>query len=324
MKRTAIHLLALVAALAPRASLAQHDEHASHGSADDPHAGHATTEPSAEDPHAGHAMPESAPPVDHAAMGHGEHGDATSSPDGFPRGFPREPIPPVTPADRIAAFPDVAGHAVHDKAVHAYWLVDRLEAWEADEGGTAVGWDGLAWIGTDLDRVWLRSEGEHMDGAVEAADIEVLYGRAIAPWWDLLAGVRHDFGEAPSQTFAALGVMGLAPYKFEVSATAYLGQSGQSAARLEAEYETLLTNRLILQWVAEAEFHGRDDPRRGIGSGLGTVEAGARLRYEIRRDFAPYVGIAWERAFGGTADLRRDAFHDIRDTRVVVGVRTWF
>lgn len=322
MNRTAIYLLALVAALASPASMAQHDGHASHGSADDPHAGHATTESSREDPHAGHAMPQSAPPVDHAAMGHGEPANAAQAHQHH--AHPREPVPPVTPADRIAAFPDVAGHAVHDKAVHAYWSLDRLEAWEADEGSTAVGWEGLAWIGTDLDRVWLRSEGEHMDGAVEAADIEVLYGRAIAPWWDLLAGVRHDFGEGPSQTFAALGVMGLAPYKFEVSATAYLGQSGQSAARLEAEYETLLTNRLILQWVAEAEFHGRDDPRRGIGSGLGTVEAGARLRYEIRREFAPYVGIAWERAFGETADLRRDAFHDIRDTRVVVGVRTWF
>lgn len=306
MRRATILVLALGAALVPAPSLAQHEGHA--------------PETTADDPHAGHAMPQATTPVDHAAMGHGEPGDAAPTHDAAPI----EPVPPVTPADRAAAFPDVAGHAVHDKAVHAYWLLDRLEAWEADDGGTAAGWEALAWIGTDLERVWLRSEGEHVDGALEAADVEVLYGRAIAPWWDLVAGMRHDFGEGPSQTFAAIGVMGVAPYKFEISATAYLGQSGQSAARLEAEYETLLTNRLILQWVAEAEFHGRDDPRRGIGSGLGTVEAGARLRYEIRREFAPYVGITWERAYGTTADLRRDAFHGIRDTRLVVGVRTWF
>jgi len=237
---------------------------------------------------------------------------------------PRDPIPPVTPADRAAAFPDVAGHTVHDNAVHSYWLLDRLEAWDADEDGTGIGWEALAWVGTDLNRLWLRSEGEHVDDALESGDIEVLYGRAIAPWWDLVAGVRHDFGEGPSQTFAAIGVMGLAPYKFEVEATGYVGQSGQTAARLEAEYETLFTNRLILQWLAEAEFHGKDDPRRGIGSGLGTVELGARLRYEIRREFAPYIGVVWERAYGNTADLRRAEFEDIEDTRVVAGVRIWF
>ncbi|MGH8083844.1 MAG: copper resistance protein B [Lysobacter sp.] len=237
---------------------------------------------------------------------------------------PREPIPPVTPADRAAAFPGVGGHAVHDTAVHSYWLLDRLEAWDADEEGTGVGWEALAWIGTDLDRVWLRSEGEHVDGSTESGDIEVLYGRAIAPWWDLVAGVRHDFGEGPSQTFAAFGVMGLAPYKFEVDATAYLGESGQTGIGLEAEYETLFTNRLIGQWLAEAEAWGQDDPERGIGSGLSTLEAGFRLRYEFHRQFAPYIGVVWERAYGGTADYRREQFHDIEDTRVVAGVRIWF
>src|SRR3546814_13863016 len=114
---------------------------------------------------------------------------------------PREPIPPVTPADRAAAFPDVAGHAVHDKSVHSFWLLDRLEVWDADEEGTGVGWEALSWIGTDVNRVWLRSEGERVDGTTESADFEVLYGRAIARWWDLVAGVRHDFGEGPSQTW---------------------------------------------------------------------------------------------------------------------------
>lgn len=118
--------------------------------------------------------------------------------------------------------------------------------------------------------------------------------------------------------------MGLAPYKFEVEATAYLGPSGQTAARFEVEYETLLTNRLILQPLLEVNLYGKDDPRRGIGSGLSTVEAGLRLRYEFTRQFAPYIGVVRERAFGGTADLRRADDEDIDDTRFVAGLRIWF
>lgn len=264
----------------------------------------------------GHDMPapEPAQAMDHAAMGH----DVP-----MPSDQPREPIPVLTDADRIAAFPDVARHTVHDNAIRSYWLLDRLEGWSADEG-TGIGWEALSWIGTDLNRVWLRSEGERTNSTVEAADVEVLYGRSIARWWDVVGGVRHDFGEGPSQTFAAIGVMGLAPQKFEVQATAYIGQSGQTAARLEAEYDTLLTNRLILQWQAEAELYGKDDERRGIGSGLSTVEAGLRLRYEFTRKFAPYIGVVWERAYGGTADFRRAHFDDIDNTRFVAGLRIWF
>ncbi|GAB2626949.1 copper resistance protein B [Novilysobacter erysipheiresistens] len=275
----------------------------------------------------GHEMPipqETAQEMDHSAMGH-DMGDSAEDND-LPATAPAiEPIPPVTPADRLAAFPDVAGHTVHDNAIHSFWLLDRLEAWDADsDAGTGVGWEAMSWIGTDLDRIWLRSEGERVDGATESADIEVLYGRAVAPWWDVVAGVRHDFGEGPSQTFAAIGVQGLAPYMFEVEATAYVGQSGQTAATFEAEYETLFTNRLILQWMAEAELHGKDDERRGVGSGLSTVEAGLRLRYEFARQFAPYIGIVHERAYGNTADFRRVDGEDIEDTRFVAGVRIWF
>lgn len=294
----------------------------------DPHAGHDMAEPMEPErsdmDHAGmeHGMPatQQAEPMDHAAMGHGMAQDS-DLPATAP---PRDPIAPITPADRAAAFPDVAGHAVHDKSVHSFWLLDRLEVWDADEEGTGVGWEALSWIGTDVNRVWLRSEGERVDGTTESADVEVLYGRAIARWWDLVAGVRQDFGEGPSQTFAGVGVIGLSPYKFEIEATAYLGESGQTAARLEAEYDTLITNRLILQWLAEAEVYGKEDPERGVGSGLSTVEAGLRLRYEIRREIAPYIGVAWERAYGGTADYRREEFNDIEDTRVVAGVRIWF
>ncbi len=236
---------------------------------------------------------------------------------------PREPIPPLTDADRAAAFPDVAMHAMDDNAIQQYFLLDRLEAWNAD-AGAGFAWEGQGWIGTDLNRLWLRSEGERVDGTTEGADLEVLYGRSVSRWWDVVAGLRHDFAPGSSQTFAAVGVQGLAPQKFEVEATLYAGSGGQTAARLEAEYELLLTGRLILQPLIEAEFFGKDDPRRGIGSGLSTIEAGLRLRYEITRQFAPYFGIVYERAFGGTADLRRDESEDIDDTRIVVGLRTWF
>ncbi|AKC86875.1 copper resistance protein B [Pseudoxanthomonas suwonensis] len=288
---------------------AGHDGHRGHHTSGD-HGGHhghdghggtvdaSAVPPTVADPHAGHAMP---------AAG----------------GLPLEPIPVPTEADRAAAFrPLHHGHA-HGGGVHSLVRINRFEAWDADPG-TGQAWEGSAWIGGDVQRLWLRSEGEREDGRTHAADLEVLYGRATGPWWDLLAGVRHDFQPGPSRTWAAVGLQGLAPYKFEVSATAYLGTGGHSAFNAEIEYELLFTSRLILQPLLEVELHGRDDPQRGTGSGLSTAEAGLRLRYEITRRFAPYLGVAYERAYGGTAEYRRQAGEADRDTRWVAGVRWWF
>ncbi|MEQ7780284.1 copper resistance protein B [Xanthomonas hortorum] len=260
-------------------------------------------------------MPSEAAPMDHAAMGHGAKTAAATEPG--------TPIPVVTDEDRAAAVPPPNDHPVHDNTIQHYVLLNRLEAWNADPG-TGLAWEGQGWIGTDRNRLWLRSEGERADGRTEAADLEVLYGRSIATWWDLVAGIRHDFKPGDSQSFVAIGVQGLAPQKFEVEATAYVGERGQTAARFEAEYELLLTNRLILQPLVEVNLFGKDDPARGIGSGLSTAEAGLRLRYEFTRQFAPYIGVVYERAFGGTADLRRAEGEDINDTRVVAGFRIWF
>lgn len=240
-----------------------------------------------------------------------------------PEPAPHTPVPVVTDADRAAAVAPEQGHLVHDNGIFSYLLVDRLEAWSSDPG-TGIGWEAQGWVGTDLDRLWVRSEGERVDGHLHGADLELLYGRSVGPWWDVVAGVRHEAIPGAPQDFAAIGLMGLAPYKFEVSATAYVGTGGQTAARLEVEYETLLTNRLVLQPRIEAVAYGKDDARRGIGSGLGTVEAGLRLRYEITRRFAPYVGVVHERAFGGTADLRRAEGERVEDTRIVAGLRFWF
>lgn len=233
------------------------------------------------------------------------------------------PIPILTPADRLAAFPPLSAEAVHDNSIQYFMLLDRLEVRDADPG-TAYAWEGLGWIGTDLNRLWLRSDGEGTDSRVELGTLEILYGHSFSRWWDVVAGVRHDRGEDPSQTYAAFGVQGLAPYKFDVEATAYVGQGGQTSARLEADYDTLFTNRLILQWQAEVNVYGQDDLRRGIGSGLSNLEAGVRLRYEVTRQFAPYLGVAYERVYGGTATLRRAAGAERDDTRLVAGLRLWF
>ncbi len=260
------------------------------------------------------------PGMHHPGMDHSQHAN------GAPQ-TPRTPIPPITDADREAAKPPAHGHHhgdhMHGNGMFSYLLFDRLEAWDTDVG-TGEAWEAQGWIGTDMHRLWLRSEGEREDGHTESADVEVLYGRPVARWWDLVAGVRHDFAPGRDRNFAAIGVMGMAPQKFEIEATAYIGASGQTAARIEAEYELLLTNRLILQPVVEAEWHGRRDVARGIGTGLGTIEAGLRLRYEFTRRFAPYIGVVHERSFGATADLMRDEGEATRDTRVVAGVRIWF
>lgn len=315
----------------------------------DPHAGHAMPSPKAapapspqpaavdHDAMMGHDMPmpaqeTQAEPMDHAAMGHEmpmPQEPAQPMDHSAMAGMTMAPTEPITPipvlsdADRAAAVPPPGGHTVHDNSIQNYVLLDRLDTWDAAPG-TGLEWKAVGWIGTDLNRLWIRSEGGRERGRNEKADIEVLYGRSIAPWWDVVAGVRQDFAPGSSQTFAAIGVQGLAPYKFEVEATAYISPSGQTAARLEAEYDTLLTNRLILQWQAEAELHGKDDARRGIGSGLSTTEAGLRLRYEFTRQFAPYIGVVWERAYGGTADFRRAEGEDTNDTRFVAGLRIWF
>lgn len=238
---------------------------------------------------------------------------------------PREPIPAITDADRAAAFPELHhGHMSHGATINSLVRLNRLEGWDADhDSGQA--WEADAWIGGDVQRLWLRSGGEREGGRTESADLEVLYGRGISAWWDVVAGVRHDLAlGGDSQSWAAIGLIGMAPYRFEVSATAYIGESGQTAAHLGIEYEMLLTNRLILQPVVELDVSGKDDPQRHVGSGLSSAEAGLRLRYEINRRFAPYIGVVHERSFGGTADYRQEAGEAARDTRFVAGVRLWF
>jgi len=231
-------------------------------------------------------------------------------------------VPPVTEADRAAAFPDVEGHTLHDRAVHYQVLMDQVE-WSGRDGGVAA-WDNTSWIGGDVHRAWVRAEGDIVDGHVEGADVHALYGKAISPWWDLVGGIRQDMRPGPARTWAAFGIQGLAPYWFEVQATGYVGAEGRTHARIEVEYEFLLTNRLVLQPLVELEMYGKADPERRIGAGISSLETGLRLRYEIRREVAPYVGVTWERAFGGTADFATQDGESVSHLRPVIGLRVWF
>jgi len=235
---------------------------------------------------------------------------------------PVTPIPVLTDEDRAAAFPEVGAHP-HEDLWNSYVLFDRLE-WRAGNGERTVNWDSVGWIGGDINRLWVRTEGEVDRHNARDAEAHALYGRAFSRWWDFVAGIRQDLRPGPAQTWGAIGIQGLAPNFFEVEATAYVGASGRTQIRLEVEYELLITNRLILQPRAEINVSGKSDPRRIVGSGLSTGEAGVRLRYEFRREFAPYVGFEWDRKFGRTADFSRDNGDPTRGTRFVAGVRVWF
>lgn len=259
----------------------------------------------------------SAEPMDHSQM----QGMTPATPAASSQS--RTPIPPLTDADRAAVYNAPGGHVVHDSGINSLFVINQLE-WQGSDDGRAVGWDAKGWIGGDIDRLWLRTEGERAKGKTENAEVQALWGHAISPWWDVVAGMRQDFKPGDTQSWAAFGLQGMALYNFEAEATLFVGEGGQTAARLEGDYDILLTNRLVLQPTAEANFYGKNDPGRGIGSGLAQTEVGVRLRYEIRREFAPYVGVTWNRAYGQTAEYARDEGEDRSEVRWVLGVRLWF
>ena len=267
------------------------------------------------------------PGMDHSQMPGMDHTPMQSMDDGQMQpaapAESRTPIPLLTDIDRAAVYASPTGHTVHDSAINSLFVAEKLEWQDADDGST-LAWDLSGWIGGDIDRLWLRSEGERSNGKTHDAEIQALWGHAISPWWDVVSGVRQDFKPGDPQTWAAFGVQGMALYNFEAQATAFIGEDGQSAARLEGDYDILLTNRLILQPTAEFNFYGKNDPQRGVGSGVSNSEAGLRLRYEIRREFAPYIGVTWNRLYGKTADYAADEGGDRSEARLVVGVRVWF
>jgi copper resistance protein B len=210
-----------------------------------------------------------------------------------------------------------------DERVFATLLLDRLEAQRTPDD-TRGAYDATLRVGRDNDRFVLKAEGEMSDGRLQDSRTEALWSRATHPFWDTQLGLRHDSGGGPSRNWLALGVQGIAPYWLDIDATAYVGEHGRSALRVAAEYELLATQRVILQPRVEANLYGKPDRERGLGSGLADLTAGLRVRYEIRRELAPYAGVEWSGLFGGTADAARAAGEATHATRVVAGLRLWY
>lgn len=198
--------------------------------------------------------------------------------------------------------------------------VDHLE-WRDDDHAVA---EGNLWLGRDLRKFWLKFDLEHTHGALEEAELQALYGIAVAPYWDLQFGVRQDVRPKPADTWGVLALHGLAPYFFETDAALFVGDGGAVAAHVSVEYELLFTQRLILSPSLGLDLHGQNDRETGVGSGLSEVKVGLRLRYEIRPELAPYTGVERWKKFGKTADFAREADEPAADTAWVAGLRFWF
>jgi copper resistance protein B len=207
--------------------------------------------------------------------------------------------------------------SMEDDPLVTMFLMDRLEILDNDEN-TRV-WEGSFWIGYDINKLYLYSEGEATSDSLESSQNEVVYSRAVAPFWDIQIGVVYDKNDDASKTWGEIAISGLAPYYFETRAALLVNGEGNVGLRLDAEYEALLTQKLILTPSLEADLYTKDDSDMHLGSGLSNIEAGLRLRYEFIREFAPYIGVTWEKTFGKTRD-----YHSIDETSVMVGVRFWF
>lgn len=306
--RPAFVLFALLAMAASCQTFAQHEEHAQHherGQHDDrgERGGHEQHgEPHGTQPA---AQPPAVPPPSAAFSG------------------------PAHAADAVFGSATMRGSREQLRAEHGglltpMILADRFEL-RAGDGEEEYLWDLQGWYGGDIHKLWLKTEGEGTFGErVETVELQALYSRAVTPFFDLQAGVRHDLRPDPERSHLVLGLQGLLPYVFELDAAAFLSEKGDLTARLEGEYDLQLTQRLILQPRVELNAAAQSVPELGIGSGIGSVEAGLRLRYEIRRELAPYLGLAWEGKIGDTADFARAAGEERRSWSLVLGVRTWF
>jgi copper resistance protein B len=253
------------------------------------------------------------------------HAQHRQSPPSEPGESERAHIPPDPPQHfmgDMSAQRMIELMQMEDDAPYSKVLLDQLE-WREIQAEDAQVWEFDAWYGDDYNKIWLETEGERVDDEADGR-VELMWDRIISPWWSFQTGVRQDFGEGPSRTWLDLGIQGLAPYFFEIDAAVYIGEEGRTAARFSGEYDILITQRLILQPELELRFFGENDPENGIGSGFSDLEVGLRLRYEIRREFAPYIGVHWERKFGRTADLAREEGEDPDDLALVAGLRVWF
>ncbi|OWK31274.1 copper resistance protein B [Sphingomonas dokdonensis] len=295
--------------------------------------------------HAHHAGAMDAPspadpacPPEHAAMGHCTPKPAGTMPNAAGP-HPASPFPPaVTPpspgsvqptyADRIWGHDAMAAARAtmrreHGGMAFSQVMLDLAEV-QLRGGRDRYRWDGAFWYGGDINRLTLKTEGDGAFGGSTDAEVQALYSRAIGPYFNLQAGVRQDIATGPDRTYATVGVEGLAPYWFDVEGALFLSNKGELLARIEGYYDQRITQRLVLQPRAEINLSAQRVPVRQLGSGVTDAELGLRLRYEIAREFAPYVGMSWERQLGGTARYARSVGDDAGGFGVVAGIRVWF
>jgi len=211
-----------------------------------------------------------------------------------------------------------------DTEIFFHAIADRLE-YQMHDSGERFLWDVEGWVGGDMNKFWVKAEGEKTNNdKIEHAEIQGLFSRAITPFFDLQAGVRHDFRPLDMRTFGVLGIEGLAPYGLELDVASFISEDGDVSGSVEAEYDLLITQRLILQPRFEANLAVQDVKEYGVGNGLNDVELGLRLRYEIRREFAPYVGVCWTKKVGEAAGFAREEHEQVESTSFVAGIRVWF
>lgn len=269
---------------------------------------------------------------------HGQHGATPQAADAgmemtgtaLPAGDAPAPLPPSDHyADRL--FPTAEMDRARAKSMReqggrtVYQVMFNLAEYQALAGRDGYRWDGEAFVGGDINRFWLKSEGEGAFGdRLESAEVQALYSRAIGPYFNLQAGVRQDFGQGANRTYATVGFEGLAPYLFEVEGALFLSNEGDLLGRLEGYYDQRITQRLVLQPRVELNLSAQDVPENRLGSGLTNAELGLRLRYEIIRQFAPYIGVSYAAKTGRTADFARADGEDPTTTSFVAGVRLWF
>ena len=246
-----------------------------------------------------------------------------------PGNAPAPPPPSDHYADRIFPPGEMArarSDMMHEDGGRSFQQVMfNLAEYQFHDGKDGYRWDGEAWFGGDINRLWLKSEGEgSFRGAVDSAEVQALYSRAVGPWFNLQAGLRHDFQPSPTRTYATIGFEGLVPYMLEIGGALFLSEKGDLLGRLDGYYDQRITQRLILQPRAELNFAAQDVPETRTGSGLSDAGLGLRLRYEITRQFAPYVGVSWDSKVGNTARYARLDGRGVEASSLVTGIRFWF
>jgi len=231
--------------------------------------------------------------------------------------------PPEATAEPTLGMEPGAMQPVMDQGIFAHAIFNQLEGrWNGSN--PEFRWDGQGWIGADYDKLWIKSEGTLSKGALDDGQQQFLYSRAVTTYFDLQGGLRSDLDSRPTRNWAAFGIQGLAPYFFDLEVTGFVSGEGHLAAKLEASYDFLLTQRLILQPQIELNVYSKSDPARLLGAGLSDIDTGLRLRYEIDRKFAPYIGVVYQGKFGQTANFARQAGESTGDVRFAFGIRVWF